>query len=234
VRLFADASLIVAGTQHYYAVLHGRRGGLGRVHDRATGEIRHEDAGYIVETGTRKWASQLGQSDGAGARLDGSEVACWTGLGEVRQELLTPFRFLVLRLLNLTVFASPRLGSWIRRRVVARLITSRRGGPFELRRTVQFGEAELRFVDRLEPRGRPDVRRVTLARAFTGIHMGSAKYFHPAELRSIPAADVSGLAARLAAGEAAVHEFRIRVGVRDTAPAHSVAEMIPSVTGRRS
>jgi hypothetical protein len=205
-----------------------------RVHDRATGEILYEDAGYLVETSGGRWASQASGMDGAGARLDGSEVACWTSLGEVRQELLTPLRFLVLRLLNLTVFASPRVGKWIRRAVVARLITSRRSGPFELLRTVHFGEDELRFRDRLEPRGRGDVKRVVLTRTFTGIHMGSAKYFHPAELRSIPAVDVSGLAARLAAGEAAVNEFRIGVGGHEGASAHRAAEMIPSVTGRRS
>jgi hypothetical protein len=54
------------------------------------------------------------------------------------------------------------------------------------------------------------VSALELARSFTAIHMGSARYYHPQELEVTPLPDTRTLFRDLAAGRAATCEFRLR------------------------
>jgi hypothetical protein len=93
---------------------------------------------------------------------------------------LTPFRMIVLRLLNLTILRSVRLGNWFKRQVVKRLITSGSSGGITLQRTVGFGADQIRVEDHLI--GGADmrqIRRLWRPGKFSTIHMASARYFHP-------------------------------------------------------
>jgi hypothetical protein len=210
VKYFAHSAWAVAGAQHYYAVLAAGSGGPLRIHDRTGGRAVYEDAGYLVATRGLRWSSQAVGRARADGHADGNEVACQTAGSEVRQEMPTPLKFILLRLANLTLFRHPGLGRWLRRRIVARLITSRRAGPYRLERRVAFGESRIEVRDRLSgPHGRV-VEAVTLPRRFTGVHMGSARYYHPAELRALPTVPVTALGPLLErAGEAAL-TFAIR------------------------
>lgn len=210
IRHFPDACITVAGTPHYYAIVNGAKGGVCRIFDRSTSRIAYEDAGYIVGTPAISWSSQLlgqGRSDPV---VGGHEVACTTALAEVRQELMTPLKFVVLRLLNLTAFRSVRLGSRLRRIIIGRLITTRRSGPLRLDRLLTFGADFVRVRDRLSSLHPLRVESVALPRSFMAVHMGSAKYFHPSELEPTPAASVAGMAQALSEHGGAESAFVIR------------------------
>jgi hypothetical protein len=207
-QAFGDAGLVAVGTPRYYAVVSTSKGGVCRLFNRGTQRIAYEDAGYHVEAG-RRWTSQ---AQGLGRRVDAPgthEIVCETPFVEVRQEQLTPVRLLVLRLLNLTVFRSPALASLLQTWVIRCLITTRRPGPLRLRRSVTFGNDAVHFRDCLEATTPMPVARVRLPRAFTPIHMGSAKYFHRSELDATPEPDCSALAEQLRTGCPAVNEFTI-------------------------
>ncbi len=219
-RRFDDSGVSVVGTRRYYAVLNAGKGGVCRVFDRVGDRIAYEDAGYLVTQGRRRWTSQLtglaspeqgkpGERPARGS-LDGDDVVCAARLAEARQILPTPAKLLLLRALNLTLFRSPRIGHWIRKRITARLITDRRLGPFQLRRRVRFGPDEIRFEDRLEALGPSRVEAVALPRSFTGIHMGSAKYFHPSDLTDTPLPPVGHMAAALNGHGVAECAFALR------------------------
>ncbi len=205
---FPGAGLIAAGTRRYYAVMAASRGGMLRIFDRRRGRLAFEDAGYLVRAQGRLWSSQflgLGRSS-----LAGLDAVSETTLAEVVQTLPTPWRFVVLRLLNLTAFRSLRLGAWIRRAVVRRLITARRPGPWRLVRRVGFGPEAVRVSDELSgPAGAP-VTEVRLTRSFTAVHMGSAKYFVSADLDAVPAVDCAGCAASLGRSGTASRAFILR------------------------
>jgi hypothetical protein len=100
----------------------------------------------------------------------------------VKHEVLTPFKFLVLRLLNLTVFRSVVLGALVRRMIIARLITSRQAGPWELHRAVDLDASEIVIRDEVVAKGAAAVTFASLERSLLPMHMGSAKYFHASEL----------------------------------------------------
>ncbi len=183
---FTDSGLTVAGSDRYYAVINTEKGGVCRVFDRRTEKIAYEDAGYVLTVGTRRWTSQ-NTADGRCQDTEAKdEVACTATLAEARQELPTPFRFVILRLLNLTLFRSLTLGAWLRRIIIGRLILAKKPAPVRLTRNVVFGSDSIAFSDQLQLDQPAHVDQVALPRTFTGIHMGSAKYFHLSELEPTP------------------------------------------------
>lgn len=211
-RHFKDSGLTFAARDAYYAVVHGKRGGLCRVFDKRTGKLAYEDSGYVIRSAGKLWASQLAGLGAADEATAAGEVACAAQFAQVRPLVPTPARFLLLRLLNLTLFRSPALGEWLRRQIVARLILSRRPGPFALRRRIAFQQKAVAFHDLLEATAPAEVEAVELPRRFAGIHMGSAKYFHPAELEAIQQAPVADLARVLHGQRRAENRFRIELG----------------------
>ena len=203
--------IVVAGARNYYAVVSAARGGVCRIFNKRTKTIAYEDAGYLVRAGGRRWTSQkIGMGRRVHTSIDG-QLACATALAEVTQEMLTPTKFIVLRLLNLTLFRNPALGRWLRRWIIARLITSKRTGPLRLTRSIIFKSDEIRFRDRLELSGTIRVEEVCLPRSFTAVHMGSAKYFHPSELTDVLQVPVSGMAGELNQSRESSREFTMRL-----------------------
>ncbi len=197
VRTFAYSGITVAGTERYYAVMNSKKGGVCRVFDKRSGKIAYEDAGYVVRAGRGTWISQrlgMGQSI---ATEDPEVTVCEAAFAEYRPLLPTPGRFLILRLLNLTLFRSATLGRWLRTRIVALLMGSSHPGPLRLRRTFRFLSDRVEMADCVWRSQPLQVNTVTLPRALTGIHMGSAKYFHPSELMPVPEPPVSAMAAEL-------------------------------------
>jgi hypothetical protein len=210
IRHFPDSDIVVAGTREYYAVVNASRGGVCRIFDKCTGEIVYEDAGYLVLADGRRWTSQLSGLGRRAGEMRDSQVSCATTLAEVKQEMLTPGKFILLRLLNLTLFRNQALGRWLRRQVIARLITAKRPGPFHLNRSITFSPGEISFRDRLEASGTEKVEKVFLPRSFTAIHMGSAKYFHSTELRGTLQPPVSAMADELNHSRSSICEFTLQ------------------------
>ncbi|HJU74391.1 MAG TPA: hypothetical protein VJ717_11650 [Gemmatimonadaceae bacterium] len=185
-----------SGTDQYYAVAALHKGGLMRVVERARQQLVYEDAGWIARSEGRTYASQLlGLSEFQTAA--GGAVSIRARFGLVRQEQLTPWRFVLLRLLNLTVFRSLLLGNLVRRLLIARLITSAVPGPIVLTRHIRFSDSRIDVHDALRLTEPLRIDMLELARSFTGIHMGSAKYFHPSDALSLVAPSTAGLAQRL-------------------------------------
>ena len=209
---FDQAGLHAVGTTRYYGVISSAMGGVCRFHEKGSGTLLHQDAGWLVRSGRRRFTSQR---TGAGSRLDDSQgLSCQVGFHEVDVPIPTPFRFLLLRAANLTVFRWPRLGALLRRWIIGRLVTAARPVPLTLHRKFRFRQADVEIVDRLVHRARWTVTSAQLVREFTSIHMGSARYFHPSEL-TVTASESDGtpLETLRASGSASVRTvFRCAAG----------------------
>lgn len=209
-RHFPDSGITAAGSPRYYAITNTAKGGVTRVFDKRTNAIAYEDAGYVVRAGRRCWSSQL---IGLGHRVEAggeNEVACTTHLAEIRQQLPSPAKFLLLRVLNLTLFRSLIVGAWLRRLIIKQLITKKYLGPFHMRRSITFRSSEVHFSDELEATKAIHVDDVDLPRRFLAIHMGSAKYFHPSELEHTPLPSVGKMARELNVNQIAKRKFTLR------------------------
>ena len=195
-KVFASGTH-VAGTDRYYSVAALHKGGVIRVVGRERQQLAYDDAGWVAQSNGRTYASQLlglSQFESAG---DGRSVIVRASFALVRQDQLTPVRFVILRLLNLTVFRSLVLGNWVRRFLISRLITSIAPAPISVERELRFREDRIEVRDTLRLSAPLTIERLDLVRAFTGIHMGSAKYFHPSEMMAIEMPGTAGLAERL-------------------------------------
>jgi len=233
-RFFEDSRVIVASTQHYYAVANLAKGGVVRVFDRARGSLSYEDGGYLLGASGREWSSQL---PGEAPSVASDSAGSWTvaaRLGAVKRTRLTPAKFLLLRCLNLTVFRSVRLGAIVRRMIIAKLITGREPGRWTLRRTIVLAADRVILRDEVVPAGATRVAWVSLERDLLPRHMGSAKYFHAHELAtgSLPALD--GWAEALSAGRPASLAQEIEFGERGGPFRHSAGSLPRTATGERT
>ncbi len=211
VKHFAGSGIAAVATAHYYAVINSHKGGVCRVFDREREALAYEDAGYIAQAGKRRW---LSQTLGFGKATDVAEssLTLETRFSEFHQLLPTPANYLVLRILALTLFRSAALGAWIRDRIVRRLMAAARPGPLTLRRRIAFAPDAITISDELRLLRKERIDAVALMRAHTGIHMGSAKYYHQSDEQAAVDGDWNGVAAELTATGRAKFEIRIDLG----------------------
>jgi len=211
VKHFADSGIGAVATACYYAVINAHRGGVCRVFDREREMLAYEDAGYIAQAGKRRWISQT-LGFGKATDVAESSLTLETRFSEFQQLLPTPANYLLLRMLALSLFRSAALGAWIRDRIVRRLIAAARPGPLTLRRRVAFAPDAITISDELRLLRKERIDALALMRAHTGIHMGSAKYYHPSDEQAPVDGDWKGVAADLTVTGRATFEIRIDIG----------------------
>ncbi len=197
--------LTVVGSSSYYALAAADQGALLQVSERPSGRLAYEEGGYLVDLDRRQWCSA--GSPGQPGERDDTTWSCETPFVERRSEVLTPAKFVVLRLLNLTLFRSLWLGRIIRGAIVKRLTTAKRPGAFNLVRRIRFGADRIEVHDEIVADGpRPGVS-VRLPRDLTPFHMGSANYFHRNSLAESPKPSLEKLTRDLRSSGRGSHEF---------------------------
>lgn len=183
-RVFSESGLVVAGTPHYRAVANLRKGGMLVVFDRDSGRILHEDAGYVIQATGHDWTTALIASPDK-VEQSATHVQITASFLRANREVLTPFKFLILRALNLTLFRSVWLGALIRNMIISQIITGRKVGPYRVTRRIDFADDHVTVHDEIVADAAASVTGVYRPRTYQAQHMGSARYFHPRELVSI-------------------------------------------------
>jgi len=114
----------------------------------------------------------------------------------VLHSLPTPFRFVLLRLLNLVLMRSLWIGNVIKKGLVRLLISGKRRCTMQLQRRVRFESSRVVVKDRLSKSPGLKVAWLECGRKFVGIHMALARYFEGRQLSqplSAPQIDVASL-----------------------------------------
>lgn len=188
-HVFPDARIAVAGRSRYYAIASAARGGILRVYSRGpAARLLYQDAGLVAVIDGRRFSSQ-GGGRGALTAINGDTLECEAPFASVSREALTPLKFLILRVLNLSVFRIRPVAEFLRRVIVRRLVTTAAEGPVRIRRTIRFGGDTISIADELV--GRTErIEAVSAPHAFTPMHMGSAGYFTESALQTTPAPGV--------------------------------------------
>ena len=208
-RRFESAGMVTASTDRYYAVHSSARGGVLRVFDRQHERAVYQDAGYLATTeNNQQWTSQ---GDGRALPAGGQESAGESQFAAYRPVVVTPGAFVLLRILQLTLFRSLTLGAWLRRHIVERLITRRTPRPLRLVRRVQFLPDRVEVHDQITREGSGRLRDVQLVASLTPVHMGSARYFHPSELTTPAPPEDATLAEQINASGSTERRFTITV-----------------------
>jgi len=188
---FSQAGLYIRGTDHYYAILGVSNGGVLKVFHKPQRRVLWDDGGYI---------GQLADGTLITTQMTVLDRPCTVGEGEVvltsnfysvLHSLPTPFRFVLLRLLNLTLMRCLWLGNLIKRGLVRLLISGKHRYTMQLQRRVQFETGRVVVKDRLSKPPRLRVAWLEFGHKFVGIHMASARYFEGRQLsQPLPAPQI--------------------------------------------
>lgn len=152
-RCFPEAGLLIDHGLAHHTVVALRKGGAlahfvpGRAPLLLSAALRRDLRG-------RHYSAQAQDLDAACAAVcadvtPGAPVQLHARLREFHQELPTPARFLVLRVLNLSVMRVPMIGEWVKRLLVRLLVTRRGRSAGEVVRELRFAP-ELSCDDHVE------------------------------------------------------------------------------------
>jgi hypothetical protein len=173
---FRKAGLSVRASGPLYVIVGISNGGVVKAFDRHTGASLLDDGGYFAEIGGTAVSSQVTDLR-RGAEISGNSIACSVEFAPLKTLVTTPFRFTLLRLLNLTLMRNITVGNLVKKLLVRLLITAESAVPLRLRRVVSIDGDEVTVSDELTKSGGAAVTRLERGVPFVSIHMASARYF---------------------------------------------------------
>lgn len=193
---FPEAGIHVRGQEMYYTVVGVSNGGVLKVFKRETQRCLWDDAGYLAELDDgQKISTQMTLLDRS-CNIASQKISVESDFYAVLDSTPTPFRFLILRMLNLSVMRSLWLGNLIKKLLVSLLIGGKRPFPLSLTRTIIFEDSQVIVKDEITKRTNKAIKTLSFGGRFNSIHMASARYFDGQYLdktRSVNAPDVAKL-----------------------------------------
>lgn len=153
-------------------------------------KLLYEDSGYLLHSIGLGivWVTRMPDSGSLMENSDG-RLLIKTHFYQSLHDEVTPFRIILLRLLNMTVLRSQWLGDLFRKLVVRRIICGNMKVPITLLREITFTPDKIRISDRIsdERKANRSFKKDKLfrCRRITGSHMASARYFQSQELEEM-------------------------------------------------
>jgi len=177
VKEFRDAGIVVRNGERNYAIIGISKGGVIKEFDKKDGTKLCDDCGYIGLLKTGKMISTQNLCKPT-YNLSTDRLQLHVDFYEIKRSIPDPYRFLILRLFNVTLGRIHPIREAAKKLLVKALITNSKKAPFKLIREICF-TFPLKIMDRIEPEGYGD-RFVYLEHGikFSAIHMASAKYWH--------------------------------------------------------
>ena len=179
-RDFPEAGLYVRGTPSWYAVFGASTGGVLKVFDKTTGRAVVDDGGYVAELAAGGLVTTQMTRTATVTAASPDSVSIRAPFYRIPTARPTPVRFLLLRVLNLTLMRSVALSNVVKRLLVRALVTPKRRVGLELERRIRVNGDGFVVDDRLRADARTHVVRLQYGRSFSGIHMASAGYWQGA------------------------------------------------------
>lgn len=171
-RNFPDASIVIDNGPTHYTVISIAKGGA-FVHCRKDSSPALIDPGRCGSNGKRRFSTQALRKTNTCEIADDS-ISVTAPFVETISERPSPLKFIILRVLALTVFHHRPWTEWIKRALVRRLITGQKlPGPTNCRKII-FGP-NLRVIDQAS--ANHGMELISPPRPFTAIHMASAGYW---------------------------------------------------------
>jgi len=175
-REFKDAGLIVYNGESNYAIIGVSKGGVIKEFDKKQGTKLRDDCGYIgrLRNGALVSTQRLCRP---AYKLTDKRLSIWADFYQIRQPIPEPYKFLVLRILNLTFGRLHWIREAIKKLLVKMLLMNSKKIPLRVLREISF-DFPLQIKDRIEPEGSED-RFLLLEHGikFSTVHMASAKYW---------------------------------------------------------
>lgn len=173
---FAEAGLLIDSGPRHYTVVSTRRGGV--VYHFVDGQLKKRDTGAVLQN-TRNGRLYSSQTDHHmnNATIEGETLEVRAAVLPMAKRAPTPFQFVILRLMSLTVFRSSAVRETIKRLLVKLLISGTKRSAGVVTRRITLGE-DLRVEDRLDVQSK-HLSRIDqpTKRVFVPYHMASQGYW---------------------------------------------------------
>lgn len=169
---FKDAGLFIDSGPEHYTIISYHKGGVCYHYPRGGSPLIN--AGVVAESANGKRYSSQVYERATEFRESGGTITITADLLPIKNQMPTPYKFIVLRLLNVTLMRVRFLSEFIKRFLVKYLITGSSGAAGRNVRTIKLG-TDLTIVDALEDADRMEV--VDVKQPFTAIHMACAGFW---------------------------------------------------------
>jgi len=174
---FPEAGLYARSTARHYAILGVSNGGVLKIFDRQAQVVLLNDGGYVGENerGLVITTQITELNKNCLATADVIEVQA--PFFRMLHASPTPFQFILLRVLNLTLMRSLWLGNRVKDLLVRRLISGKHQVPLYLIRKITFFSDYIEIEDRFSTESALRLHWLKSGVPFVAIHMASARYF---------------------------------------------------------
>lgn len=192
-RHFQNAGIVLvrdAGVSMYIGYAQGGVVIVYRRLENTMWELCFEDSGYVLRDEKNR-AAWLTRMPGSGTLVEISENRWLMRLVfyPSRHDELTPLRFILLRILNVTVLRAQTAADIFRKIVVSRLMSARKPLPVEVLREVCIRDGGVHITDKihgLQKILKSKNLKLYRCRRSTGLHMATARYFQHQEMETLP------------------------------------------------
>ena len=171
---FTKAGFIIENGQNHYTIVSWHKGGV-CYHLKKKPKRVVIDAGVVAKTSNGKYYSTQAYNRENILSIENDTVTIKTRLTRMHQTTPGPIKFIILRILNLTVMRNLHISHFIKKMLVKHLITSKKRISLSNIRVIKLGE-NLDIHDKWSEENRR-LKRVILKRPFSAIHMASQGYW---------------------------------------------------------
>lgn len=177
VHAFKEAGLAVYTAPRYYAVWGASNGGVLKIYDMRSKQMVLDDCGALALVQNGALASTQATRLDNERSADDTRLTCASDFHIVGQRRTTPFNYLMLRLLNLTVMRIGFLNETVKKMMVSWLIETNNKITMRRVREISFLQDRVEITDRYTIQGNQRVEKLTSGGKFNTIHMASSRYY---------------------------------------------------------
>lgn len=192
-KYFDQAQIFVKSTDRYYAIIGISKGGVIRVYDKKKKKLVYSECGYSGKLKNGKNISNQMLDYKKNVITGGGIVKFDSRFYEVPFRVMTPRRFFLFRIFNLTLGRSYWMNNVVRNKFIVRgFITPKKPVKIRLRREFVLLPDSIKINDIFYPEGF-NVIEMKKVEKFTTVFMATSKYYQKQEVENslISGSDIS-------------------------------------------
>ena len=179
---FPKAGMLKIRSPRYDLFVGTAKGGVLKLFDRQSGQLVHNDCGYIGQLKNGRFFSSQWFDKDRRVSISEDEIIIEGKFYQINKPVMRPLSFLGFRAFSLTFGRFSRFSYWLKSLLVRVLIYRKRELNLNFERRIRLSEDRVEIIDHLQGGLADQIAKLNWSDLFTTIHMGSARYFLPNEL----------------------------------------------------
>ena len=173
-KFFQRSGHYIVSNQMYYSIFGINKGGCIRIWDKKSRTLTYQSTGYVTQIGKDLFSNQSQNNNTSYFDTQKHYVETHTNFVKINQVLFHPFKFIIFRILNITLLRFNALNLFVKNIIVKVLVSKKQKCEVEFRRSVNFKEREIEISDHIKNGSGFLYKHFD---SFCSYHMGSSRYF---------------------------------------------------------